>query len=382
MSTSKKKLIILSANTSWYLYNFRASTIRAFVEQGHRVMCLSPKDDYSKRLQALGCEWMELKVDNKGKNPFKDLSLFVRYLLIYGKVKPFIAFHFTVKNNIYGTLAAFLFNIPVINNITGLGTAFINSNFTSRVVQFLYKLSQPLAQKIFCQNQEDFDLLVRHNLAPESRLGLLPGSGVDLERFHPRLRDSFKDENRLFRFLFAGRMLSDKGLYELIDAMREINKQDFKCDLWLCGFVDSENSSVIPDKILESWKINKWIKWIGPSDRVEEVMAQVDCLVLPSYREGMPKCILEANAMSLPVVTTDVPGCRNIVKNGLNGLICSPRDSSALAAVMTKMINMPSADRNLMGQAGREIVTNSYDERLVIQSAVDVVNNNILDLAV
>jgi glycosyltransferase involved in cell wall biosynthesis len=111
-------------------------------------------------------------------------------------------------------------------------------------------------------------------------------------------------------------------------------------------------------------------------------MAQVDCLVLPSYREGMPKCVLEANAMSLPVVTTDVPGCRNIVKHGLNGLICSPRDSSALAAVMTKMINMPSVDRNLMGQAGRKIVTNSYDERLVIQSAVDVVNNNILDLTV
>jgi glycosyltransferase involved in cell wall biosynthesis len=371
-----KKIVSLSANTSWYLYNFRASTIHAFIEKGFQVICLSPKDDYSQKLQALGVEWKELSIDSKGINPFKDLFLAAKFFMLYRKIRPSIAFHFTVKNNIYGTFSAFLLNIPVVNNITGLGTAFIHKNITSVIVRILYKLSQPLAKQVCCQNQEDFDLLLKQNLVPKNCLILLPGSGVNLTRFHPSLRDSFRDQKRVFRFLFAGRILADKGLYELIDAMKIVNAQGINCELWICGFTDSINSSAIPMEVLEEWRANQWVKWVGVSDAVEGIMAQVDCLVLPSYREGMPKCILEANAMSLPVITTDVPGCRNIVSHNVNGLLCKPRDALSLSKAMIDMYKMSEAERASMGEAGHRLIARSYDERLVIQSAVDAVMRN------
>lgn len=372
-----RNIVTLSANTSWYLYNFRASTIQAFIEQGFQVICLSPKDEYSRKLQALGCEWRDIRVDNKGTNPLKDFLLFLNFFLFYKKVRPLITFHFTIKNNIYGTFAAFLLNVPVINNITGLGTAFINKNITSMFVSILYKLSQPLAQKVCCQNQEDFDLLVKQQLVPVHSLELLPGSGVNLKRFHPSLRNSFRGQKRVFRFLFAGRMLADKGLHELIGAMKIINNNDRRCDLWMCGFTDSKNISAIPSEILEEWKILKWIKWIGATDSIEKIMAEVDCVVLPSYREGMPRCILEANAMALPVVATDVPGCRNIVSHGHNGLLCSPQSIPSLKEAMTVMLQMSEARRELMGDEGHKIVTQNYDEQLVVQSAINEVKKII-----
>ena len=371
-----KKIVTLSANTSWYLYNFRASTIQAFIEQGFQEICLSPPDTYSKKLQALGAECKELNIDSKGKNPFKDLLLLIKFFILYREIQPSIAFHFTVKNNIYGTFAAFLLSIPVVNNITGMGTAFIHNNLTSIAVRMLYKLSQPLAHQICCQNQEDFDLLAKQGLVPINKLILLPGSGVNLKRFYPGLRDAFRNQKRLFRFLFAGRMLSDKGLYELIEAMHILNTNNIECELWMCGFADAANSSVIPAEILEEWKTNQWVTWIVASDVVEDIMAQIDCLVLPSYREGMPKCILEANAMALPVITTDVPGCRNIVSHNINGLLCKSRDTLSLSKAMMYMVEMPEADRAEMGEAGRKLIAQNYDEQLVVQSAVDAVINN------
>jgi len=248
MSKSKKKSIILSANTSWYLYNFRKSTILAFLDEGYGVVCLSPRDEYSIKLQSLGCDWQQLNIDNKGINPLSDLYLLARMFLKYRKIKPIAIFHFTVKNNIFGTFASFLARIPAINNVTGLGTAFINNNIISFIVRMLYRLSQPLAHKVFCQNQDDFDLLKMRGLVPAKSLALLPGSGVDLARFHPDLRKPFQDHKRIFRFIYSGRMLADKGLYELMHAMSDINKLEIQCHLWVCGFADAKNKSAISKK--------------------------------------------------------------------------------------------------------------------------------------
>lgn len=363
------KTVTLSSNTSWYLYNFRASTIRALLAGGYRVVCLSPEDGYGERLTGLGCEWIPLPMDNKGSNVVRDASLVFRLVFLYRALRPVAAFHFTIKNNVYGTWAASLLGIPAVNNISGLGTAFIRKGVVATVVRSLYRLSQPLAHRVFCQNGEDYRLLSDSGLVPAGRLGLLPGSGVDLQRFHPGMLEAHQGA---FRFLYSGRMLADKGLYELLEALSRINAGGVRAELWLCGFAGVENVSAVPLEVLDEWAVRPSVRWLGSSDSMEDVYRQADCVVLPSYREGMPRSLLEAGAMGLPVVATDVPGCRAIVTDGVNGLLCEARDATSLHDALERMLEMGLEERIRMGAAGRRRVEDEYDEKLVVKAALDV----------
>ena len=414
--TQRRATVTLSANTSWYLFNFRASTIRALVAAGHRVVCLSPPDDYGPRLPSLGCEWQPLPMDNAGTHPGRDLALLGRFLRHYARLRPAVAFHFTIKNNVYGTWAARALGVAAVNNVSGLGTAFIRPGAVDAVVRALYRLSQPLAHRVFCQNTEDFDLLRARRLVPAARLALLPGSGVDLQRFHPGLRvrgertsavpdtpagqpdlrvrgglsagagcmpdvaaeasanePGVRGKPAPLRLLYAGRMLADKGLHELIAAVDRLNAQGVRCELSLCGFAGAENVSAISEEVLKQWAQRPGVRWLGPSDDMPSVYAQADAVVLPSYREGMPRSLLEAAAMGLPAVATDVPGCRHIVTHGVNGLLCEARSADALHAALAQLLAMSAAQREAMGAAGRARVEAEFDEQLVVRAAVDVV---------
>lgn len=365
------KTITLSANTSWYLYNFRASTIRRFIEHGYRVVCLSPLDDYSPRLEdELKAEWRLVPIDNMGSNPVRDMRLIANFWRHYRELKPVAAFHFTIKNNIYGTWAARLNDVPAVNNVSGLGTAFIRKGPVGVIVRFLYRLSMPLAHLVFCQNEEDFKFLVENKLVPSDRLEQLPGSGVNLQRFHPGLSISHGGP---FRFLYAGRMLGDKGLREVVEAVQRVNIHHAPCELWLCGFSDTKNISAILPSELDAWSELDCVEYLGPTDRIETIYAQVDCVVLPSYREGMPRSLLEAGAMGLPVIATNVPGCRNIVVDGFNGILVEPKSSDALVSAMTAMIDMPGPERTTMGERGRAVVVEGFSEDLVVDRAMAAV---------
>lgn len=334
-------------------------------------MCLSPEDDYSQKLIGdLGCEWVPLIMNNQGSNPFRDAGLVYQFWRYYRQLKPVVALHFTIKNNVYGTWAARALGVPAINNVSGLGTAFIRSGIVPMIVRLLYKTSQPFAHRVFCQNEEDFAQLVESKLVASKQLELLPGSGVDLNRFHPLLREAHPGP---FRFLYAGRMLADKGLTELITAVGAINANGVQCDLWLSGFADVENVSSISRQQLQEWEELPGVDWLGPSDMMEQVYSAVDCVVLPSYREGMPRSLLEAGAMGLPVVTTNVPGCRNIVKDGFNGLLCEAKNTESLQMAMQKMLMMTASERARMGENGRRLVAQKYDEKLVIEVAMRAV---------
>jgi glycosyltransferase involved in cell wall biosynthesis len=370
------KTITLSANTSWYLFNFRASTIRRLICDGFRVVCLSPHDDYSQKLiDELGAEWLPLVMDNMGSNPIRDIGLAIRLWCYYRRLGPVAAFHFTIKNNVYGTWAARLTGVPAINNVSGLGTAFIRSGALGSVVRALYKLSMPLAFKVFCQNEEDYQLLTERKLVPKERLSMLPGSGVDLKRFHPGLLVSHDGP---FRFLYAGRMLADKGLYELIDAVHLVNANGMQCNLWLCGFSDVKNISAIKKSELHAWGKIPGVKYLGSSESMEEIYSQVDCVVLPSYREGMPRSLLEAGAMGLPVIATDVPGCRNIVTRDFNGLLCEVRSSQSLADAMRIMMEMNDSKIRTLGNNGRARVEAKFDEQLVVDVAAQAIESLII----
>jgi glycosyltransferase involved in cell wall biosynthesis len=365
--------ITLSANTSWYLFNFRASTIRALVAAGYRVVCLSPPDDYGARLASLGCEWQPLPMDNAGTNPVRDLALLGRFLHHYRRLKPVVAFHFTIKNNVYGTWGAQALGVAAVNNVSGLGTAFIRPGLVAAVVRTLYRLSQPMARRVFCQNAEDFELLRGCGLVPASRLQLLPGSGVDLQRFHPSLRRA-RAAGAPLRLLYAGRMLADKGLHELMEAVGRINAEGVRCELSLCGFAGAENVSAIGEQQLQAWAQRPGVRWLGPSDDMPGVYALADAVVLPSYREGMPRSLLEAAAMGLPAVATDVPGCRHIVSHGANGLLCKARSADALHGAVEQLLAMTDAEREALGAVGRDRVEAEFDEQLVVKAALGVVH--------
>jgi len=362
------QVVTLSSNTSWYLYNFRASTIRRLLAEGFRVVCLSPKDHYSQKLiDDLGCEWLPLHMNNQGSNPLKDAGLILQFWRYYRQLKPVAALHFTVKNNVYGTWAARASGVPAINNVSGLGTAFIRRGFVSAIVRLLYKTSQPLAHRVFCQNEEDLEHLVAAKLVAREHLELLPGSGVDLERFNPALREKHSGP---FRFLYAGRMLADKGLLELMKAVAVLNSQGIQCSLWLSGFPDVENVSAISQAQLLQWANEPGVEWLGPCDTMETLYAVVDCVVLPSYREGMSRSLLEAGAMGLPVVATDVPGCRNIVEHGYNGLLCEAKSSCALQQAMQNMVAMSEDKRSAMGANGRALVVEKFSEQFVVDATM------------
>jgi glycosyltransferase involved in cell wall biosynthesis len=367
------RTICLSSNTSWYLYNFRGSTLRRLRAEGFRVVCIAPEDDYSQKLVAdLNCEWLPLRMSNQGSNPFRDAALIYQFYHYYRRLRPAAVLHFTIKNNVYGTWAARLLGIPAINNVSGLGTAFIRGGLVSAIVRVLYKTSQPFAHRVFCQNEEDFAQLVDSKLVAQHSIELLPGSGVDLGRFNPDLRTPHTGP---FCFLYAGRMLADKGLFELIAAVNAINADGIQCSLWLSGFADVDNISAISHQQLKRWTEHPGITWLGSTDAIEKIYSAVDCVVLPSYREGMPRSLLEAGAMGLPVVTTNVPGCRNIVTDGFNGLLCEAKSSASLQLAMLDMLRLTDDERSAMGANGRALVAQKYDEHRVVDATLKAVQS-------
>lgn len=361
--------IAISINTAWNIVNFRAGLIRAMQENGYQVIALAPPDEHVNRLEHLGCRFVPLCMDNKGTNPAADAALFLRYLRLLSREKPRAFLGFTVKPNIYGSLAAHVLGIPVINNVSGLGTIFIRDTWLTQVVQSLYRVAFRSSQKVFFQNEDDRQLFLQHNLVKLEQTGIVPGSGVDLTWFRPMEAQSTRQGG--FRFLLVARLLYDKGIGEYVTAARIVKTQRPEATCALLGFLDAENRTAVPREHVSRWVQEGAIEYLGTTDDVRPHLAEVDCVVLPSYREGTPRTLLEAAAMAKPIIATDVPGCREAVAHGLNGLLCRVKDAEDLARCMLEMIDMPPAQRRAMGAAGRAKMEQEFDERFVVQAYLD-----------
>lgn len=363
--------VAISANTSWYIYNFRKNTILSLIDSGYKVIAVAPEDDYSQKLIDLGCTFIAIDIDKGGTNPIKDFKTFLCFYYIFSKNKIDVVLNFTPKNNIYSTLAAYANGVKVINNIAGLGILFINESISSKIARLLYKISQSKASKIFFQNEDDKELFLRKNLAPEHLTDRLPGSGVDLKRFE--LQET-NDDGKV-SFLLIARMLFDKGVGHYVDAARELkqkygNTVEFK----LLGFLDVDNPSAVSKEQMCEWVSEGIVNYLGTSDSVEQEIAKVDCIVLPSfYREGVPKSLLEAGAMGKPIVTTDNVGCRETVDDGINGFLCDLRSTESLILQLDKMINLTHEQRLEMGRASRTKIEREFDEKIVINKYLDAV---------
>lgn len=355
--------VLIALNTSWNLVNFRGGLIRALAAAGYEVVAVAPPDEYSARLAELGCRYVPVPMDNKGTHPGRDMLLLWRYYWLLRRERPALYLGYTVKPNVYGSLAAHALGIPVVNNISGLGAVFIKDKWLTRLVRALYRLALSRSARVFFQNEDDRRLFVEGRLVRQEVTDRVPGSGVALTRFEAA---PLPAADHPIRFLLIARMLWDKGVGEFVEAARMIRNRGINADFRLLGFLDVQNPAAVSRQEMQAWVDEGVVTYLGATDDVRPYIAEADSIVLPSYREGTPRSLLEAAAMARPIIATDAVGCREVVDDGVNGYLCRTRNAADLADKMQRMIALPPEARAEMGRRGRDKVARQFDEEIVI----------------
>ncbi|MDO8591378.1 MAG: glycosyltransferase family 4 protein [bacterium] len=330
-------------------------------------MAVAPDDKYAAGLTALGCRFVPLHMENGGTNPVQDALLTWRFVRLFTRERPDVYLGYTVKPNVYGSVAAHMLHIPVINNIAGLGVVFGNSGLLLKIVRTLYRLALGRSAKVFFQNNDDRLMFLAGALVRPEVTDLLPGSGVDLSRFVAMALPSASAGETKFRFLLIARMLWEKGVGEFAEAAKLIRSQWPQTECCLLGFLDVQNPGAISRAQMDEL-VALGVTYLGTSDDVRSEITQADCIVLPSYyREGTPRTLLEAAAMARPIITTDAVGCREVVDDGVNGYLCKVRDAADLAEKMERMLSLSPEQRSEMGLRGRAKMVAEFDEQIVIR---------------
>jgi glycosyltransferase involved in cell wall biosynthesis len=364
--------VLLVANTSWYLFNFRLPLARYLRDQGYEVVFVAPQDAYTKQLQAENFRFVDLGLKRKSVNPLRELVALMRFCQIYHREKPAVCHHFTIKCVLYGTIAAKLTGVKaVVNAITGLGHAFIGNGWLHQavrpVLRFVYRkiLTARRVQVVF-QNGDDFQEFRDRKMVVPEKVTIIRGSGVNLHRFAPR--PGGVDSTPSPMVLLASRLIREKGVVEFVEAARLLRSQGVEARFCLAGEIDSGNPSAISQSMLDDWCQEGVIDYLGHIEKMEELLEVASLVVLPSYREGTPRILLEAAAMGKPIVTTDVPGCREVVKHNVNGLLVPAREAQGLADAMGQLLADPvRADQ--MGLAGREVVKPFCETHVIAETA-------------
>ena len=371
------KKILISINTAWNLLNFRQGLINGLINSGFEVIALAPKDKYVAELELLGCRFVHLEMDNQGTHPIRDLLLLWRFFQLLKTEKPDLCLFYTVKPNVYGSLASRLCGIPFINNVSGLGAVFIQGGWLRRLVSALYRLAFRNSYRVFFQNRDDLGLFLKNKLVKLELTDVLPGSGIDLHSFTP-VADR-KSLNSPFRFLLIARMLKDKGVVEFVNAAQLLKESGVKAEMCLLGFLDVQNPAAISSEKMKEWTDQGFVKYLGVSDDVREHISLADCIVLPSYREGTPRTLLEAAAMGKPIIATNVAGCKEVVEHGVNGFLCEVKNAQDLALKMKEMLLLSEDQRRSMGKNGRLKMEKEFDENIVIQKYLLAIDLALLE---
>lgn len=365
----KNKTVVVCSNYAWTIFNFRMPIIRRLKADGYRVIVLTQFDGYELIIGEEVDEIIPLFISRKGINPFIDFFTFLDFVKNLALSKPDLVMLFTIKPVIYGSIAARLFNVKSIAMITGLGTAFIANNWITKVAKFLYRTALSSVSLVFFQNIDDKDLFVGQKLVDAKVCRLTPGSGVDLDKFSPV---ELPLANKI-TFLLIGRMLWDKGVGEFVDAARVVKTKTTNVEFQLLGPLGVENRTAISKTQMENWVKEGIVQYLGESDCVGAFIEKASCVVLPSYREGTSRVLLEAAAMGRPIITTNVTGCREIVDHGVNGFLCKLKSPLDLEKKMIDMAVLSHKERAEMGRKGRQKVENEFDQEIVCQIYMDAI---------
>jgi glycosyltransferase involved in cell wall biosynthesis len=309
-------------------------------------------------------------LDRDSTNPFKDFNLFRELVRIYKTIKPDIVLHYTVKPNIYGGFAAGYLKIPSIAVVTGLGYAFIHNGFIKKVTKILYRISSKFHSQIVFENLDDRDLFKEEKLISRKKGISIKGCGVDTHFFSP-IKQKHKNDKLVFTFI--GRLLYDKGILEFVEAAKIIKNKYDNVEFWLLGEIDHSNPAMVKEEDLVSWIKSRIIIYHGFKEDIKKYISQSDCIVLPSYREGLPKIILECMSMEKVVISTETAGCREAIEHENNGILVPVRDTESLAIAMEEIINMSEERRIMMGKAGREKAIREFDDKLIAKDIFNII---------
>ena len=372
----KTKTIVLVANTSWSIYNFRLGLIRRLQEEGYDIAVIAPKDNFTSKLISEGLTFYEISMTNYGTNPFSELKLIYRFYQLYKFINPDLIFHYTIKPNIYGSIAAALCRKPSIIVTTGLGHLFQFSNIMVRwITLFLYRVAAFLSKEVWFLNDNDRDVFIYKRIVRRSKTKILKSEGINTNWFRPKKDKKFYND----RFLFAGRLIWEKGVEEYVKAAEIIKEKYPKVKFELLGFIDQSNPKSIPYEYINLWQKKKVIKYLGETTDVRPFLEKATCLVFPSYyREGVSRILMEAASMETPIITTDNVGCRDIVDHRKNGFIVEPRDVHSLVSAIEEIIVMEDQDKLVMGKLGRKKMVSEFNETKIIDQYLDVVHKYIL----
>jgi glycosyltransferase involved in cell wall biosynthesis len=365
--------VVLVCNTSFAIYTYRQGLIRMLIARGVEVTVIAPRDRTTDLLAQMGCRYIELALASKSTNPLDDLRTLWQLNRLYRSIRPHVVFHYTIKPNIYGSVAARLAGVPSVAVTTGLGYVFIQTSRAAQVAKRLYRFAFRFPREIWFLNRDDEAAFVEQNLLvyPE-RARLLHGEGVDLAQFAPAPLPE-RASRAEFVFVLIGRLLWDKGIGEYVEAARRLRVRYPFARFQLLGPLNVDNPSALTRADVDAWQQEGVVEYLGEAHDVRPVIAAADCVVLPSYREGVPRTLMEAAAMERPIVATDVPGCREVVADGVNGLLCEARNAESLAASLARMLDMSVAERRAMAERGRQKVATEFDERTVVETYKDLV---------
>jgi len=362
------KKIVINSNTLWSVSNFRYDLIRTLVQSGYQVICLASIDEISTssydRLKSTDAEIIEISMDRKGTNPLKDSAYLIRLIQIFRQVAPDVVLNYTPKPNIYSSLACRFLGIPYINTINGLGSGFTSGFPITTIIRQLYKLALRKSKQVFVQNKDDLDFLLKSRISPLDVTSFIPGSGIDTAAY-------CKDEKRIpvpdaLKFIYAGRLIKEKGVYDFIYLAEKLKGKYPNCRFWVVGFIDEGNPSSLTSIELDELSSSGIIEYKGKTDNIVEYLNASDIMIFPStYREGMPRILLEAASCSMPIVTYDVPGCREVVTDGYNGYLCDPGNREQLIDVCEQILNMQQSEIVQLGDNGRGMATSNFSIELV-----------------
>lgn len=366
--------VFLVANAGFTLTNFRKELILKLKELNYNVCLVCPKDPsldtfFYEELKKLNVSHIEIQLNRKGINPFRDGFLFLKLFKLYRQENPSFVLNYTIKPVIYSSLAAKLAGISSTNSfITGLGYVFTDRSRKAKtlknIVNFLYKLALRGNNKVFFQNPDDLNEFLQRKLIKDDQAELINGSGVNLKTFYPTNGPKIKSS-----FVFIGRLLKDKGIFELIEAIKMIKKTSNDCHFYICGSLDESNPNSLSKDQLAKLIDKNLFAYVSHVNNVADFLKDKEVFILPSYREGTPRAVLEAMAMGMPIITTDVPGCRETTKNNINGFIIPPKNSNALYEKILTFIEHSDLISK-MGNQSLQVAKEKYDVEKVNQSII------------
>jgi glycosyltransferase involved in cell wall biosynthesis len=366
-------LIAFVSNNAWSVYNFRLAIIRCLIESGHRVVVVSPADEYAQRLTNEGCAFFPVQFNNRSLNPISDLMLYRSLRQVYSTLKPDLIFHFVAKPNIYGSMAAGSLGIPSVAVITGLGFAFDRKDLLRTIVEKLYRRALKNVAETWFLNREDAQVFLNGALVSAQNVKILPGEGVDTEYFH-RPGKSAGAGSPAFTFLMSCRLLRSKGVAVYAEASRILKNRNHQFNCILIGFHEAGHPDAVDAADLTDWEKQGLISFPGFTEDVRSFLESADCFVLPSYyNEGIPRSLLEAASMELPVITTYNRGCKEAVRDNITGFLCNTRDAADLADKMEQMLLLPPLTRREMGKKGRELMIEKFEVRKVYRYYANVI---------